>query len=127
MPFYSNSPLGLVLTSESNDSPVIGKYAISNGKNNELSSIFFDDNDKQSYKLAVSGYKTQDTDISTTGLVDYTSKHNSMKLKYSDFAYLKNLGVYPNNRLVIARRFPSPVSDDLTAVSPAPSPLSTLI
>ena len=37
----------------------------------------------------------------------------SLKLSYADFAYLSKLGVYPSNRMVIARRFPSGVGDDL--------------
>jgi hypothetical protein len=36
-------------------------------------------------------------------------------LKMADFAYLKNLGVYPNNRLVICRRFGSAVGDNIIA------------
>ena len=35
------------------------------------------------------------------------------ELKPADFAYLKNVGVYPNNRLMIARRFGSPVGDNI--------------
>lgn len=35
------------------------------------------------------------------------------QLKPSDFAYLKNVGVYPNNRLMIARRFASPSADNI--------------
>jgi hypothetical protein len=52
-----------------------------------------------------------------------------MSLKYSDFAYLKNLGVYPNNRLIIARRFNSAVDDDLTSthLKDGISPVATLI
>jgi hypothetical protein len=34
-------------------------------------------------------------------------------LRPADFAYLKNLGVYPNNRLMIARRFASPSDDNI--------------
>jgi hypothetical protein len=34
-------------------------------------------------------------------------------LKPADFAYLKNVGVYPNNRLMIARRFASPSGDNI--------------
>ena len=34
-------------------------------------------------------------------------------LKPADFAYLKNVGVYPNNRLMIARRFASPSNDNI--------------
>lgn len=49
---------------------------------------------------------------------------NSIKLKYADFAYLKKLGVYPSNRLIIARRFPIGVGDDL--VQYKESPLSVI-
>ena len=38
---------------------------------------------------------------------------DSIKLKYSDFAYLKKLGVYPSNRMIVARRFAVGVGDDL--------------
>jgi hypothetical protein len=34
-------------------------------------------------------------------------------LRPGDFAYLKNVGVYPNNRLMIARRFLSPHGDNI--------------
>ena len=34
-------------------------------------------------------------------------------LKPADFAYLKNVGVYPNNRLMIARRFAAPSGDNI--------------
>lgn len=64
-------------------------------------------------------------DVSVSSLLEYTDKYPSMRLLASDFAYLKNLGVYPNNRLMVARRFPSGVPNDLTTIS-AP-PLATLI
>ena len=66
-------------------------------------------------------------DISTNSIIDYTNDENlpALKLNEADFAYLRDLGVYPNNRLVIGRRFPSPVENDLTAVSM--SPLSTVV
>jgi hypothetical protein len=34
-------------------------------------------------------------------------------LKPADFAYLKNVGVFPNNRLMIARRFAAPADDNI--------------
>jgi hypothetical protein len=64
--------------------------------------------------------------ISIPEIVEYCKQHPGMKLDYADFAYLKNVGVYPNNRLVIARRFSSGVGNDLTLPS-MQSPLSTLI
>ncbi len=47
------------------------------------------------------------------------------KLKAMDFAYLKNVGVFPNNRLMIARRYAAPVVDDPTSIKQ--SPISTMI
>lgn len=35
------------------------------------------------------------------------------QLKPADFAYLKHVGVYPNNRLMIARRFAAPTADNI--------------
>ena len=35
------------------------------------------------------------------------------QLRPADFAYLKNVGVYPNNRLMIARRFATPIHDNI--------------
>lgn len=50
-------------------------------------------------------------------------------LKSSDFAYLKNIGVYPNNRLMIARRFATPSMDNIMVKrdSKELSSLATLI
>jgi hypothetical protein len=72
-------------------------------------------------------------DTSITSLVQYFNQVNdkgvplfpSMRLDYADFAYLKDVGVFPNNRLIIARRFSSGVGNDLTSIKT--SPLSTLI
>ena len=65
--------------------------------------------------------------ISTTELISWTQGlgMQSMQLTYADFAYLKNLGVFPNNRLMIARRYATPVGNDLTQVKV--SPMATLI
>ncbi len=64
-------------------------------------------------------------DISMGKIIDYTSKYPSMKITAAHFAYLKDVGVFPNNRLMVARRFPSPVGNDLTSIQA--SPLATLI
>ena len=53
-------------------------------------------------------------DTSILNIIEKTAK-TSAQLRPSDFAYLKNLGVYPNNRLVIARRFGGPINDDIFA------------
>lgn len=66
-------------------------------------------------------------DISTNSIIAYCNnpKMPAMALKPSDFVFLKDYGVYPNNRLLVAKRFPSPVENDLTAVKF--SPLSTIV
>jgi hypothetical protein len=117
MPQYSNSPLGLVLGSTvTAGTNRVGSYTSSN----VVQSLF-----SQGKTPTRFGFKprtsNQYSDLSTLSLITYLENYQSMKLKYSDFAYLKNLGVYPNNRLMIARRFPSPVDDDLTAINTIPS------
>ena len=62
-------------------------------------------------------------DLTTTNIIKQLSdKSPAMKLKYADFAYCRDFGVYPNNRLIICRKFGGPVGDDLNLVkSPAVS------
>ena len=68
--------------------------------------------------------------ISTQNIIDKLKDYDSMRLKFADFAYCRDYGVYPNNRLIICRRFPSPVTDDLTfngVSKDYTQPVSTLI
>ena len=123
MPQYSKSPLGLVLYSEPTETNTkVGSYVITASGSN---SLFHDATDPQSYSFdpSVNQYTVYSSDISTDSVIQYTQKsgNQAMTLRYSDFAYLKNLGVYPNNRLIIARRFASPVGDDLTILQSAAS------
>jgi len=85
------------------------------------------DNEKGSKKHQSDNFGDDLYDISTNSIIDYTNdpRLKSMKLKPSDFAYLRDFGVYPNNRLIISRRFPSPVDNDLTDTSQ--TPLSTIV
>lgn len=64
-------------------------------------------------------------DVSIASIVEYTSGIPSMKLTFADFAYLKNVGVFPNNRLIVARRFQSGVHSDLSTVKDVP--MATLV
>lgn len=52
-------------------------------------------------------------DTSITNIIDKLESCPRARLKPLDFAYLKDLGVYPNNRLMIARRFTNPVKDNI--------------
>ena len=56
-------------------------------------------------------------------------KGTKAELSFLDFAYLKDVGVYPNNRLMIARRFDTPQLDNImyTKQDPNDEPLVTLI
>jgi hypothetical protein len=59
-------------------------------------------------------------DTSISSIIKYTSKKPSMKLDFIDFAYLRYLGVYPNNRLIVARRFGAGVGNDLNNIKTPP-------
>lgn len=59
-------------------------------------------------------------DTSILNIVERTA-NTAAQLRPSDFAYLKNIGVYPNNRLMIARRFNSPAPDDIYGISTRPA------
>lgn len=63
----------------------------------------------------VSRKTLHNNDIYDTSILNIIEKtaNTSAQLRPSDFAYLKNLGVFPNNRLVIARRFGGPINDDI--------------
>jgi hypothetical protein len=51
--------------------------------------------------------------LTIDSIIDYFNKYPSFGLKFTHFAYLKKLGVYPNNRMIIARRYSSPVPDNM--------------
>ena len=65
-------------------------------------------------------------DTSITNIIDKLEPCPKARLKPLDFAYLKNLGVYPNNRLMIARRFITPAKDNIMDKKGVP-PRSVLI
>ncbi len=66
-------------------------------------------------------------DLSLLNIIEVLSKTQAA-LRPSEFAYLKDVGVYPNNRLMIARRFPSPIGDNILGrPNPKLGPMVTLI
>jgi len=77
--------------------------------------------------LGQSPHSNEIYDVSTTNIIEKLESIPLAKLNYSDFAYLKDLGVYPNNRLIIARRFQNPVVDDIYSLDSKFSPISTVI
>lgn len=65
-------------------------------------------------------------DTSVLNIIEKLSFSQKAALRAQDFAYLKDLGVYPNNRLMIARRFDKPMKDNILDKGGTP-PLSVLI
>ena len=59
-------------------------------------------------------------DTSILNIVEKTSG-SAAALRPSDFAYLKNLGVYPNNRLIVCRRFAGPQIDNIFGIKSNPT------
>jgi hypothetical protein len=59
-------------------------------------------------------------DVSTKNILDQLDGIPSMKLKPADFIYAQDYGVYPNNRLIVCRRFGGPCGDDLTRTKVEP-------
>jgi len=64
-------------------------------------------------------------DTSVSSLVKWSANKPALKLDFADFAYLKYLGVYPNNRLIVARRFGGGIGNDLHSVKG--KPLATMV
>jgi hypothetical protein len=68
-------------------------------------------------------------DVYDTSVLNILEKLSGTKaqLRPTDFAYLKDLGVYPNNRLMIARRFHSPSGDNIMVKAKEIGSIATLI
>lgn len=68
-------------------------------------------------------------DVYDTSVLNIVEKLSGTKaaLRPSDFAYLKDLGVYPNNRLMIARRFHSPSGNNIMVKAREYPSMATLI
>lgn len=65
-------------------------------------------------------------DTSILNIIEKLSFSPKSSLRPQDFAYLKNVGVFPNNRLMIARRFTEPQKDNIMDKG-GNRPLSVLI
>ena len=54
-----------------------------------------------------------ESDLSLSNLIKWSNQYPGIKLKPSHFVYLNDFNVYPNNRLMILRRFNHPVPNNL--------------
>lgn len=131
MRVLGGSPLGLVMDAVDNTKVKLGSQVLSTDKGTGkqmYTSLFAQDLDGLSTNKFRYRDETEDLyEISTQDIVEYCQKNTMMYLTFADFAYLKNLGVYPNNRLIIARRFQAPVGDDLVNTKNNITPIATLI
>jgi hypothetical protein len=77
--------------------------------------------DGKSPKYNLKRNRLHSNDIYDTSLLNIIEKLSDTPaaLRPSDFAYCKDIGVYPNNRLMIARRFAGPVGDNIYGKSVA--------
>lgn len=138
MAYVGVSPLGLTLNTTSGKSPTVGSYDQGRVVNNPkaFKSLFKNSSfavnslgTDNTGKVVSTNTNLHDDEVYNTSIIsilEETGKQQSTALSAADFAYLKNLGVFPNNRLMIARRFPSPIGNDLTSIRNT-TPLSTLI
>lgn len=88
-----------------------------------LSDVYLDKNTGKQTDKYISSVKKDskgsnllhNNDVYDTSVLNILEKLGNTKgaLKATDFAYLKYLGVYPNNRLMIARRFAVPSADNI--------------
>lgn len=97
-----------------------------------LSDVYYEDKKYKDKSKPKSGKGQLHNDsIYDTSILNIVEKLSGTKaqLRPSDFVYLKNLGVYPNNRLVVVRRFASPIGDNIMTkkTSSELSSLATLI
>lgn len=110
-------------TGDINDNGVAAKRSNIHGTNTTSSDRIYDSTLKNiidvTQEIFVVDSKTDKNGSGNNG------RYYPTKLKAWDFAYLKNTGVFPNNRLMIARRFGAPVGDDPLKI--AQNPMSTMI
>jgi hypothetical protein len=60
-------------------------------------------------------------DVRTQAIIDWSqTQSDAIKLYAKDFAYLRYLGVYPNNRLIVCRKFKNGVDNDLSVIKEPP-------
>jgi hypothetical protein len=108
-----------------------GKYNASTAweayKSNDDGKSFIQNNTDSS--LTTMG---ESKEISIPKLIEWSEKYPALQLRYQDFVYNKLMGYYPNNRLIVVRRFKSGVPDNLfdhyvKGDVEATQPLSTMV
>lgn len=71
-------------------------------------------NDSKGGPLDTSNGAVQEkNELTVSELIKWSERYPALQLRYQDFVFCKNLGVFPNNRLVVLRRFRNGVPDNL--------------
>jgi len=133
---YTGSPLGIIDSFSEfqyNDNSG-GKESIFTSYQNSKGQKHILKGNKGSVSVSILSSDTPHSndvyDVSTKNVIKKLETIQHLKLNFADFAYLKDFGVYPNNRLIVARRFAGPVVDDLYSIptdkGPG-TPLSTMV
>jgi len=130
MAAYTSSPLSLTTFSG------IGSYATGN----DIGSIFASKNKYHRFETGrvQNSVLSKDENIHTNEMYDVSTFNilksfesiDHLRLNPADFAYNRDFGVYPNNRLIILRRFANPIQDDIYSLSDKESPgvpISTVV
>lgn len=134
--YVGYSPLNLVITSKEDRSANELKRHVVDRENKFLTSIF----NKNRFNIPRKANSPNATTDSTFTALNRNEENTtdiqsiigdklppSMRLNISDFAYLKDVGVYPTNRLMVARRFTHGVQDDIRSITNGTEPLCTLV
>jgi hypothetical protein len=127
--YYTSSPLGLINSKAydhkngRDNNPLFStrNFLIDQGKKSGngdgQSGNRLSDNPLDFNKSAADLHNDTVYDISTNNIIEKLEAYPALKLRWADFAYCRDFGVYPNNRLLVCRRFNRPQIDDLTLVS----------
>jgi hypothetical protein len=125
---YTSSPLGIIDNVNGFEYGQGNKESIFTSYRDGVNKHTLNANNKGANPvLGSTPHSSEIYDISTSNIIRQLESNPATKLSYADFAYLKELGVYPNNRLIIARRFGKPVVDDIYSLDLESSPISTVI
>lgn len=125
---YTSSPLGIIDN--------VNGFEYGQGNKGSIFTSYRDGQNKHTLNannkgvnpvLGSTPHSSEIYDISTSNIIRQLESNPSTRLSYADFAYLKDLGVYPNNRLIIARRFTETIIDDIYSSDLRKSPISTVI
>lgn len=110
---YNSSKSNVYYANDSGNSLLTGKRVVSPTPQIPfLDDGFYDSTGLGSDKYTKSATVDADYDTSVLNIVERLA-NTKAAIKPTDFAFLKYLGVYPNNRMIVVRRFTGPAEDNI--------------